>query len=44
MSKYKDMSDSDFDMSSYDAEEFAIDMALSDLTERLNADQMIDDC
>ena len=43
MSKYKDISDCDFDMQSYDDEEIAIDMALSDLTERVTADQMIDD-
>ena len=43
MSKYRDMSDAEFDMSSYDAEEISVDMALSDLHERITADQMIDD-
>lgn len=42
MSKYRDMSDAEFDMSSYDAEEISVDMALSDLHERITADQMID--
>ena len=43
MSEYKDMSNLDFDMQSYDEEEFAIDMALADLNERIAADRMIDE-
>lgn len=43
MSKYKDMSDHDFDMQSYDEEEVTIDMALADLNARMAADRMIDE-
>lgn len=42
MSKYKEMSNLDFDMQSYDEEECTIDMALADLNERIAADRMID--
>ena len=43
MSKIKDMSNLEFDMQSYDAEEVTIDMALADLAERITADRMIDE-